>query len=115
MPRSAATAGAAEAASVQGAESPRPSEASPGHVLVISGLSGAGKSQASKLFEDQGYYCVDNLPPALLDDLLALRDAEPARYRRVALVLDIRAGDPAPAIERASDALRAQGIELELI
>ncbi|MGZ6256638.1 MAG: RNase adapter RapZ, partial [Candidatus Limnocylindria bacterium] len=34
-----------------------------GHVVVISGLSGAGKSQASKLFEDLGYYCVDNLPP----------------------------------------------------
>jgi hypothetical protein len=40
-----------------------------GHVVVISGLSGAGKSQASKLFEDLGYYCVDNLPPDLLESL----------------------------------------------
>lgn len=85
------------------------------HVLVISGLSGAGKSQASKLFEDLGYYCVDNLPPALLDDFLLLRRAEPASYRRVALVLDIRSGDPAPAIERAAAALRGDGIELEVI
>ena len=85
------------------------------HLLVISGLSGAGKSQASKLFEDLGYSCVDNLPPALLEDYLALRRAEPDRFRRSALVLDIRAGDPAPAIERASAALAAEGTKLELI
>jgi len=85
------------------------------HLLVISGLSGAGKSQASKLFEDLGYSCVDNLPPALLDDYLALRHAEPARYRQSALVLDIRSGDPAPAIERAASALASQGSKLELI
>lgn len=82
---------------------------------MISGLSGAGKSQASKLFEDIGYICVDNLPPSLLDHFLALRNAEPERYRRSALVLDIRAGDPAPAIERAAATLAAEGDELELI
>ena len=85
------------------------------HFLVISGLSGAGKSQASKLFEDLGYSCVDNLPPALLDDFLALRGAEPDRYRRSALVLDIRAGDPAPAIRRAKQALAVAEKRLELI
>jgi UPF0042 nucleotide-binding protein len=85
------------------------------HFLVISGLSGAGKSQASKLFEDLGYSCVDNLPPALLDDFLALRRDGSSRYRRSALVLDIRAGDPAPAIERASAALARDGSSLELI
>ena len=82
---------------------------------VISGLSGAGKSQASKLFEDLGYSCIDNLPPALLDDFLALRRSDPDRYRRCALVLDIRSGDPAPAIERASAALEADGSRLELV
>ena len=85
------------------------------HLLVISGLSGAGKSQASKLFEDLGYSVVDNLPPALLDDFLALRRAEPERYARTALVLDIRSGDPAPAIERAGAGLASEGSELELI
>ena len=85
------------------------------HLLVISGLSGAGKSQASKLFEDLGYSCVDNLPPALLEDYLALRRAEPDHFRRSALVLDIRAGDPAPAIERAAASLAAEGTKLELI
>lgn len=90
-------------------------EAASEHFLVISGLSGAGKSQASKLFEDLGYSCVDNLPPALLDDFLALRRTEPERYRRSALVLDIRAGDPAPAIARAAATLAAEGSRLELI
>jgi len=85
------------------------------HFVVISGLSGAGKSQASKLFEDIGYSCVDNLPPALLDGYLKLRRTEPDRYRRAALVLDIRAGDPAPAIERAAAELRSQGSRLELV
>jgi UPF0042 nucleotide-binding protein len=84
-------------------------------VVVISGLSGAGKSQASKLFEDLGYYCVDNLPPDLLDRFLALRDADPIRYRNVALVLDIRAGDPAPAIEQARAALAARGVPMQVL
>lgn len=88
---------------------------SSGHVVVISGLSGAGKSQASKLFEDLGYYCVDNLPPELLDGFLSLRDADPARYQRVALVLDIRAGDPAPAIEQARAALADRGIGMQVL
>jgi UPF0042 nucleotide-binding protein len=105
----------AQAAPTTGAAAVRGEDPNPNHFLVISGLSGAGKSQASKLFEDLGYVCVDNLPPALLDDFLALRRAEPERYRRAALVLDIRAGDPAPAIERAAAALTAEGGELELI
>ena len=84
-------------------------------MVVISGLSGAGKSQASKLFEDLGYYCVDNLPPDLLDRFLALRDADPIRYRNVALVLDIRAGDPAPAIEQARAALLARSVPMQIL
>jgi UPF0042 nucleotide-binding protein len=85
-----------------------------GQVVVITGLSGAGKSQASKLFEDLGYYCVDNLPPELLERFLALRDGDPERYNQVALVLDIRAGDPATAIERARATL-PPGMSLDVI
>ncbi|MEO8638658.1 MAG: RNase adapter RapZ [Chloroflexota bacterium] len=86
-----------------------------GQVVVISGLSGAGKSQASKLFEDLGYYCIDNLPPDLLDRFLVLRDEDPARFRNVALVLDIRAGDPAPAIEAARAALAERGVPMQVL
>jgi UPF0042 nucleotide-binding protein len=89
--------------------------AATGQVVVLTGLSGAGKSQASKLFEDLGYYCVDNLPPELLERFLDLREADPERYSRVALVLDIRAGDPASAIERARRTLQRRGIALDVI
>ena len=112
MARSAAIEGAATGDELSDAPG---QDAAIEHLLVISGLSGAGKSQASKLFEDLGYSCVDNLPPALLDDFLALRRAELDRFRRSALVLDIRAGDPAPAIESAAAALAAEGSSLELI
>ena len=114
--RTAPTATETAAASAEPATEPNPTDvAGSEHFLVISGLSGAGKSQASKLFEDLGYSCIDNLPPALLDDFLALRRTEPDRYRRAALVLDIRAGDPAPAIARAASALEDEGKRLELI
>jgi UPF0042 nucleotide-binding protein len=78
-------------------------------VVVLTGLSGAGKSQASKLFEDLGYACVDNLPPGLLHEFLTLRDDNPEQYRDAALVLDIRVGDPAPAISAAREALTRRG------
>lgn len=57
--------------------------------LVITGLSGAGKSQAIHALEDLGYYCVDNLPVALLPELHALHRTEDA-LARVAVVVDIR-------------------------
>ena len=107
----------ARGAAIQKDESARSAslEAAIEHFVVISGLSGAGKSQASKLFEDLGYFCVDNLPPDLLDDFLALRRKDPERYRRTALVLDIRGGDPAPAIQRAAASLADDGPRLQLI
>ena len=107
----------ARGAAIQKDESARSAslEAAIEHFVVISGLSGAGKSQASKVFEDLGYFCVDNLPPDLLGDFLALRRKDPERYRRTALVLDIRGGDPAPAIQRAAASLADDGPRLQLI
>ena len=102
-------------ASSKGGSVPLPSDADIEHLLVISGLSGAGKSQAGKVFEDLGYTVVDNLPAALLENFLELRRQERERYRRSALVLDIRAGDPAPAIERAAAALDGDRPAFEVI
>lgn len=59
-------------------------------LLVLTGLSGAGKSQALKAAEDLGYYCVDNLPPALFPKFIDM--VEEADMPLVALVLDIRSG-----------------------
>ena len=86
-----------------------------GRVVIITGLSGAGKTQAAMLFEDLGYYCVDNLPPELVEGFLRLRADGDDRYRDVALVLDIRAGDPAPVILRARTALEERADVVKVI
>ena len=80
------------------------------HVAIISGLSGAGKTAASKLLEDIGYRVVDNLPAELLLNLAELVAHEPDRYERVALVLDARAVDVAKAFHQAVSALESRGI-----
>jgi UPF0042 nucleotide-binding protein len=61
--------------------------------VIITGLSGAGKSIAMKVFEDQGFFCVDNLPPALLPKFADLVLHSDEKVRRVALVIDIRGGE----------------------
>ena len=58
-------------------------------MVIVTGMSGAGKSQAAKCLEDLGYFCVDNLPPGLMPKFLELLSSS-GNLRRVALVLDIR-------------------------
>ncbi len=60
--------------------------------IVISGLSGAGKSQAASFMEDIGYFVVDNMPAALIPGFAGLCMASPAQYDRVVIVCDIRGG-----------------------
>lgn len=62
-------------------------------LVVISGMSGAGKSSALKCFEDLGYYCVDNLPPTLIPTVLDLCGRSTPRVRHVALAIDARTRD----------------------
>lgn len=62
------------------------------HFLIISGMSGAGKSRAVATMEDLGYYCVDNLPIALIPQFAEVCVAATERYEKVALVTDVRAG-----------------------
>ncbi|MDH8677656.1 RNase adapter RapZ [Fusibacter bizertensis] len=60
--------------------------------IIISGQSGAGKSQAKKVFEDIGFYCIDNLPPSLIPNFIALLEQNSENINNVALVIDIRGG-----------------------
>jgi RNase adapter protein RapZ len=75
----------------QTAQPPRePARALPSpYVVIVTGMSGAGKSQAAKCLEDLGYFCVDNLPPSLIPKFAELFSSS-SNLRRVALVLDIR-------------------------
>jgi UPF0042 nucleotide-binding protein len=79
-------------------------------VVVVSGLSGAGKTAAAKLFEDLGYTVVDNLPGELLPDLAELVSGDRERFARVAIVLDVRAGDAPLAFAAMRGALEGRGI-----
>ena len=63
-----------------------------GRFVVLTGLSGAGKSQAIRALEDLGYFCVDNLPTQLVPTLAALSRREGAVLPKVALVIDVREG-----------------------
>lgn len=63
------------------------------HVLIITGLSGAGKTQTINCLEDLGYYCVDNMPPALLRKFIELSMQSEGKIVKVALVIDVRGGD----------------------
>jgi RNase adapter protein RapZ len=77
-------------------------------LTVITGMSGAGKSQAMGAFEDAGWFCVDNLPPGLLPALADLFLLEGSRVERAAVVCDVRGGvwfkDLEPVLERVEEA-----------
>ncbi len=62
-------------------------------LVVLSGMSGSGKSSALQCFEDLGYYCIDNLPPPLIPTLVTLCQRATPRMRHVALVVDARTRD----------------------
>ena len=79
-------------------------------VVILSGLSGGGKTAAAKLFEDLGYTVVDNLPGELLADLAELVSDEPERFARVAIVVDVRTGDAPVALAAMRGALEGRGI-----
>ena len=79
-------------------------------VVIVSGLSGAGKTAAAKLFEDLGYTVVDNLPGELLPDLAELVSSDRERFARVAIVLDVRTGDATLALAAMRGALEGRGI-----
>jgi UPF0042 nucleotide-binding protein len=76
-------------------------------IVFVTGLSGAGKSQAMKTLEDLGFYCVDNLPPALAPRTLALLDA--GQLSRAAISLDVRTGGPLGEANTVLDQLESEG------
>ena len=77
-------------------------------IVLISGLSGSGKSVALNLLEDSGYYCVDNLPPELLLPFIEIEKQH--QSRRIAVAMDARSSKSLPLIPMQVDALRRSGI-----
>ena len=83
--------------------------------LIITGLSGAGKTRAADICEDLGYYCVDNLPAALLSRFAGLCLATRGRYERVALVMDVRSISSAQELEQALEELEKLDCQVRIL
>ncbi len=84
-------------------------------VVVVTGLSGSGKSTAIKAFEDLDYFCVDNLPAALLPDFLSLREKSSEDLWHIALGMDIRERSFLESYPRVFNELRQRGTDLEIL
>ena len=83
--------------------------------LIVSGLSGAGKSTVMSILEDSGYFCVDNLPPVLIPKFAEVCLAGAGSYERVAMVCDIRGGENFDGLFEAMDALRAMEFQYKVL
>jgi len=84
-------------------------------IVLLTGLSGAGKSTATKSLEDIGFRTIDNLPNDLIPALLEKIQLQPDRFARLCLVIDARDGDPRAAIDAVRAASLAVGTESRVI
>ena len=84
-------------------------------LLIVTGMSGAGKSQAANALEDMGYYCVDNIPPTIIPALVNLSSREGSTLKKIAIVTDIRGGDMFSDLEDILYQLKKQEIEYKII
>jgi UPF0042 nucleotide-binding protein len=82
---------------------------------IITGLSGAGRSEAAKNLEDLGYFVIDNLPPALIERMASLVSGPGIKVKDVALVVDVRGGEFFPEVEKALAELRERGIPYRIL
>jgi len=84
------------------------------HVVVVTGLSGAGRSTALHVLEDLGFFCVDNLPPSVVPQMLATLAPE-AAISKVALGIDVRTGAFLEAADQVFNDLTASGHDVEIL
>ncbi len=83
--------------------------------VVVTGMSGAGKNTAIKMLEDEGYYCVDNLPVRLIDKFMELLSSPGSEISKAVLGLDMRAGKSFQYVENALDKLKEKGYKYEIL
>ena len=83
--------------------------------LIVTGLSGAGKSRALGALEDIGYFCVDNLPPTLIPKFAELAKQSNGQIDRVAVITDLRGGAMFEGLFESLDEIRRQGLEYRIL
>ncbi|MBR7071645.1 MAG: RNase adapter RapZ, partial [Clostridia bacterium] len=84
-------------------------------LLLVTGMSGAGKSRAADVLEDLGYYCIDNVPPKLIPSLIDLAANGAGELSRMAVITDVRGGSLFQNIESVVAALKQSGIYLKIL
>ena len=84
-------------------------------LIVITGMSGAGRTEAMHTFEDIGYFCIDNLPPSLLMNLVSLAGLNTDSMRKLAVVCDLRAKEFFPELTRELAKLREKGLSYKML
>lgn len=82
---------------------------------IITGLSGAGRSESAKCLEDLGYFVIDNLPPALIEKMAELVTVPGSKVKQVALVVDARGGEFFPELEKSLTQLEERGVEHRIL
>lgn len=84
--------------------------------VIVTGMSGAGKSTALKMLEDAGYFCVDNLPISLIDKFACLTlDGEEGQIQQVALGVDVRSGESLKGLQAVLEQMAIEGINYEIL
>jgi len=83
--------------------------------VILTGVSGAGKSTALKMMEDMGYYCVDNLPVPLVERFVELSDSTSAELQKVAVGIDVRNGQNLEDMRHVLERLKAEGRACEIL
>ena len=84
-------------------------------LLIVSGMSGAGKSVAMNALEDIGFFCIDNIPAALIPSILAFSKAGDSQLKRVALSMDVRGCRSRQEVQHALDQLYSQEIAYKVL
>jgi UPF0042 nucleotide-binding protein len=84
-------------------------------IIIVTGLSGAGKSTAINCLEDLGYYCIDNIPPALIKDFVSLSKQDKMRIEKAAFVVDIRGGEFFGDLKESLHDLDAAGMKYKVL
>lgn len=87
-------------------------------LVIVTGMSGAGRTEAMHVFEDLGYFCVDNLPASLIGNLIDLNGRpgeEAGEHKRLAVVCDARNGDYFGSLGEQLNALKSQGVDYRML
>lgn len=84
-------------------------------IIIVTGLSGAGKSQAVNCMEDLGYYCIDNMPPALINNFMDLILRDKVIIEKAAFTIDIRGGEFFDDLKSTLEEMKSAGLNFKIM